>query len=204
MISSDRSLAGLPRLARLGTLADSGGFRADPRYGGASASPDPRGEELAERQRIENDAFARGFEEGRAAAMADAEAHAAREDAARARLGSALARVGSEDMERLSERLRDIALAVCTKTLAPLALDAAALNRRIAACLALLGQAEERVLYLHPDDIAFLDDDLGRDLAVTADPALERGAIRVETADGGIEDGPARWREAIAEALQSC
>ena len=204
MISSDRPLFDRPRLARLGTLPDSGGFRADPRYGGAPVQPDPRGAELAERQEIETEACARGFEEGRAAAMADAEAHAARENAARTRLGQTLAHIGSEDVERLSERLRDIALAVCTDMLAPLALDAAALNRRIATCLALLSQAEERVLHLHPDDIGFLDDDLRQSLTVTPDPALERGAIRVETADGGVEDGPACWRSAIAEALRTC
>ncbi len=204
MISSEQALSDRPRLARLDALADSGGFRADPRYGGPPPRPDPRDEEKAERQRIEDEAFARGFEEGRAAAMADAEAHAAREAAARTRLGDALVRIGREDMERLTQRLRDIALAVCADTLAPLALDAKALNRRIAACLALLGHTEERVLHLHPDDIGFLDDEWREGLTITPDPALERGAIRVETAEGGVEDGPASWRKAIADALQSC
>ena len=204
MILSEPSLSQGPRLARLDTLAGSGGFRADPRYGGPPPRPDPRDEELAQRQRIESEAFARGFEEGRAAAMAEAGERAAREDAARDRLGNALARIGTDDMQRLFERLRDIALAVCSDTLAPLAMDAKALNRRIAACLALLGHAEKRVLHLHPDDIGFLDDDLRGGLDIAPDPALERGAIRVETAEGGIEDGPASWRKAIAEALRSC
>lgn len=204
MISSERPLSKQPRLARLGTLAGSSGFRANPRYGGPPPRPDPREQELAERQRIEDEAFARGFEEGRAAAMADAEAHAGREAAGRSRLGDALVRIGREDEERLSQRLRDIALAVCADTLAPLALDAKALNPRIAACLALLGRAEERVLHLHPDDLEFLDDDMRQGLTVRPDPALERGAIRVETAEGGVEDGPESWRKAIAEALQSC
>jgi flagellar assembly protein FliH len=33
---------------------------------------------------------------------------------------------------------------------------------------------------------------------------LERGALRVEAANGGVEDGPAQWRQAIAEALALC
>ena len=41
-------------------------------------------------------------------------------------------------------------------------------------------------------------------LDVLPDPALERGALRVETQNGGVEDGPAHWRAAIAEALASC
>jgi len=42
------------------------------------------------------------------------------------------------------------------------------------------------------------------DWEVLADPSLERGAIRVEGTSGGVEDGPATWRKAIAEALARC
>jgi flagellar assembly protein FliH len=31
---------------------------------------------------------------------------------------------------------------------------------------------------------------------------LERGALRVETTGGGVEDGPAQWRAALNEALR--
>ena len=199
MISSDA-----PRRARLDTLAGSGGFRPAVRFGGPPQPPDPRERDLAERQRIESDAFARGFEEGRKSAMAEAEENAAREDAARERLGAQLLTIGSEDEQRLSQRLRDIALALCSETLAPIALDEAALNRRIAACLAMLREAEERVVHLHPDDIDFIDPELAETLTIRADPALERGEVRVESADGGVEDGPSTWRKAIAEALKPC
>ena len=33
------------------------------------------------------------------------------------------------------------------------------------------------------------------------DPALERGALGSRAPNGGVEDGPAQWRRAIAEAL---
>lgn len=199
MISSDA-----PRRARLDTLAGSGGFRPAARFGGSPQPPDPRERDLAERQRIESDAFARGFEEGRKSAMIEAAENAAREDAARERLGAQLMTIGSEDERRLSQRLRDIALALCSETLAPIALDEAALNRRIAACLAMLREAEERVVHLHPDDIAFIDPELAGTLTIRADPALERGEVRVESADGGVEHGPTTWRKAIAEALKPC
>jgi flagellar assembly protein FliH len=41
-------------------------------------------------------------------------------------------------------------------------------------------------------------------LEVLPDPALERGALRIETQAGGVEDGPAHWHRAIAEALAQC
>ena len=121
MISSDA-----PRRARLDTLAGSGGFRPAVRFGGPPQPPDPRECDLAERQRIESDAFARGFEEGRKSAMTEAEEIAAREDAAREKLGAHLQIIGSEDERWLSQRLRDIALALCSETLAPIAVDEAA------------------------------------------------------------------------------
>lgn len=186
------------------TLAEGGGFRADPRYGGLPASRDARKEEQAEYQRIANEAFSRGFDEGRAAATSEAEAREACESAARAKLGDTLTRIGIDDERRLSDRLRAIALALCTETLAPLALDEDALRRRIDACLGLVRDSDGRVLYLHPDDIAFVGDDLRNTIAVKPDGTLERGEVRIETPDGGIEDGPETWRKAIAEALQAC
>lgn len=193
-----------PRIARLDHLAEGGGFRADPRYGALPARPDPREQDRADWQLAASDAHARGYEEGRAAALAEAEARMAAEDAARTKLGNALVRIGTEDARRLSERLRDIALAVCCEMLAPLTLDEDALNRRISACLDLLRDAGDRVLHLNPDDIALLDGDLCKDLTIAPDATLPRGEIRIETPDGGVEDGPATWRAAIAEALQTC
>ena len=34
--------------------------------------------------------------------------------------------------------------------------------------------------------------------------ALERGAVRVEGAIGGVENGPEQWRRSIEEALRQC
>jgi len=60
------------------------------------------------------------------------------------------------------------------------------------------------LLRLHPDDITLLGAQLPEGLDVLADPALERGALRIESANGGVEDGPAHWRRAITEALAQC
>ena len=63
---------------------------------------------------------------------------------------------------------------------------------------------DERLIRLHPDDIALLSPRFAADWQVAPDPALERGALRVETPNGGVEDGPDLWRRAIAEALHQC
>ena len=60
---------------------------------------------------------------------------------------------------------------------------------------------DERVVRLHPADIELVSPRLKADWTVQPDPSLERGTVRVETATGGVEDGPAAWRMAIAEAL---
>jgi len=48
------------RIARLDHLAEGGGFRADPRYGGLPVRPDPREQDRADRRRAASDAYARG------------------------------------------------------------------------------------------------------------------------------------------------
>jgi len=65
---------------------------------------------------------------------------------------------------------------------------------------------DERLIRLHPEDLALIKPQLPKDWHFFPDPALERGAIRVEARQGGVEgggveDGPAQWRRAIAEAL---
>ena len=102
-------------------------------------------------------------------------------------------------------RLRDTVAALCEQAIAPFALDEEALLRRIDKAVAMLARADDdRVIRLHPEDIALLSPRLPQEWHVLPDAALERGALRVECATGGVEDGPAGWRRAIAEALHQC
>ncbi len=110
----------------------------------------------------------------------------------------------------LRQRLLATVVALCEAALAPLALDMPALARRVERAAALFMRADdERVIRLNADDLAVVRDLLPPDWAFVPDPALERGALRVETRSGGLaaggaEDGPTQWRQAIAEALDSC
>ena len=99
----------------------------------------------------------------------------------------------------------DAVNALCEAAIAPMMLDKTALAARVVRAAGMLARADdERVLRLHPDDLKLVGKRLPEGLDVVPDPALERGALRVETANGGVEDGPAHWRAAIAEALGQC
>ena len=60
---------------------------------------------------------------------------------------------------------------------------------------------DERVVRLNPDDLDAVRAALPVGWNFLPDPALVPGALRVETANGGAEDGPVQWRRAIARAL---
>ncbi len=148
-------------------------------------------------------AYAQGCEDTRAAL----EAEAAEADALRAKLAHRFERIDGELVEQFRQRLMDTVIALCEATLAPLALDKAALAHRVERAAAMFARADdERLIRLHPDDLKLVRSQLPKDWAFTPDPALSRGTIRVEARNGGVEaggveDGPQQWRRAIAEAL---
>jgi len=148
-------------------------------------------------------AYAQGAHDARAAAEQEAE----QADTLRAQLAHTFQRIDGELAEQFRQRLMDTVVALCEATLAPLALDHEALAHRVEKAAAMFARADdERLIRLHPDDLKLIRAQLPKDWHFTPDPALERGAIRVESRhhgveSGGVEDGPAQWRHAIAQAL---
>lgn len=191
----------------LQALSGGGGFRSDLRFAPPGAPP-AAGAELHPQAEPEDPlaiAFAEGYAAGATEAHARAAEQAAAEAAAREKLELAVARLDAELETELRQRLRDTVAALCETAIAPLALDEDALMRRIERAVSLLARADdERVIRLHPDDVALLGPRFATDWQVLPDPSMERGALRVETPSGGIEDGPDLWRRAIAEALHQC
>ena len=117
----------------------------------------------------------------------------------------ALARIDEARAQELADRLRDTVAVLCEATLAPLALDRDALLRRAVRAVALISAADNPVtIHLHPDDLQHVAEGLGGGWTIVPDPSLARGSVRVEGKAGGVEDGPAQWRSAIAEALGTC
>jgi len=184
-------------------IATARGFSADRRFAalaaGAGAMPDAPAPDPVEQ------AFARGYAEGYAEAIAVAEQRAAESEAARQRIDLAFARLDQQSAADLHERLRQTVLALCEEAVAPLAVDPEGLRLRVERAVALLQrrQDDSRVR-LHPDDLALVEGRLPAGLVLEADPSLERGALRVETSEGGVEDGPSQWRAILAEALCAC
>lgn len=170
-----------------------GAFRADARFG-AKAAPLTR----------QDDPLSDAWDEGFRAAAAQVREDVAREAAACTQIDLGFARLAEADAEMLADKLRETVIALCGAAIDEAAIDPEALSRRIEAALALLRRSsDERVLRLHPDDLALVASRLPPSLETRADPALERGALRVETPAGGVEDGPAQWREAIASAVRA-
>lgn len=187
------------RLA-LGALAGGrGGFARDLRFGlpgpdGGGQAEDPATLAFAE-------GYARGAEDARAAALAEVAA----QDAARHRIETALARMDDEALRAFRQRLTECVLALCEAAVAPAAIDPAGLAARVSRAAAMFARAaDERVIRLHPEDLALVHARLPEDWHCEPDPALERGTIRIEGPDGGVEDGPTQWRRALDEALRQC
>lgn len=183
-------------------LAGSRGFTSDPRFSIAER-PHPLADE------VEEEPVALAWSEGHAAGFAqaqtEAEARHHADEAARSRIELALARLNSELAEALRARLLATVEALCVAAIAPLAFDSEQLLDRVTRASEMLARADDnKLLRLHPDDLALVAARLPDDLAVEPDPSLERGALRLETASGGVEDGPHHWRRAIAEALAEC
>lgn len=189
-------------------LAEPSGFRADARFGAVmrvepQPAPEPAPSEEPDGPDPLEEAFARGFAAGYEQALSEAQAKAEADAAACQGLELSLSRLDAALEEELRMRLRDTVAALCESAIAPLALDEEALLRRIDKAVSMLSRADDdRLIRLHPEDLKLVSPRLSTEWHVDADPRLERGTIRIETINGGVEDGPATWRIAIAEALQ--
>lgn len=153
----------------------------------------------------ETRAFAAGYAQGAADAEAAFTETLAQQDAARAKIELAFGRLDADLTRELEARLRDTVLALCTPLLGEYAADPEALAARVRTAAAMLARAgDERVIRLHPEDLALLAARLPEDWHFEPDPALERGALRIEGTAGGVEDGPGTWARALSDALSAC
>jgi len=184
------------------SLADLGrrstGFARDTRFAAVVAEPDVPFDPVA-------DAFARGYAQGAEDGTSAARTRVAADDAARHRIETALARMDKDETDAFAARLKDTVLALCRTVLGDAAIAPENLATRVATAAAMFNRAtDERVIRLHPEDLALVHGRLPEDWHCEPDPAAERGAVRVETASGGVEVGPAQWRAALDEALKAC
>lgn len=186
----------------LDLLRGNGGFTRDPRF--CALTPSRAACDMPDVD-LEGEAFARGFAEGSAQALRAAEEAERERDASREAIELAFARFDEASAAALRERLRQTVLALCEDAVLPLAIDPEGLATRIKKATAMLQRSQdERRVLLNPADLKLVEGRLPAGLVVEADASVERGGLRIETADGGIEDGPAHWRRVLAEAFGEC
>lgn len=132
------------------------------------------------------EAFAQGFDEGMRVAI---EGFSADEET-KARLALALEQIAPAADAALSSLLSAAVLRLVTQIVGEVSVDAGLLARRVEGVCRFIEEGQSRnSLHLHPDDIAMLGPrDFG--FPLTPDQGLSRGSVRLETADGWIEDGP--------------
>lgn len=137
-----------------------------------------------EEARIE--AFTMGFDEGcRITAQAQAE-----EGEAQARLAEALELLSPAPSGMLSTMLSATVVRLVEQIVGEVEIDMERLVQRCDTVAAFIESNQDRnALHLHPDDVELLKD-AAIGVPMVADKNMQRGCVRLETADGWVEDGP--------------
>ncbi|HEY0270303.1 MAG TPA: hypothetical protein VGC10_04860 [Sphingomonas sp.] len=147
----------------------------------------------AHRAEAFSDGYAAGLEAGRREA-----------DAARAgikALAASLETLRPEPTQALGALIAATVERLVGEVVGATPVDRETLLLRAQAAAALIGdETRPAVLKLHPDDVALLDG-AALPVAVEADAALARGALRLETVSGWIEDSPALRLERLRAGL---
>lgn len=149
------------------------------------------------RARVEEEAFAAGFAEGRREVEAEYEA----ERDALARLALSLQVLKPEPANALALLLAETVDRLVRGICGSVEVDANLLIERARQAAALVARdVEPTRLRAHPDDLVHLEG-IGLAPALEADPSLPRGSIVLETGHGWIEDGPAVRLERLRAEL---
>ncbi|MGW8204458.1 FliH/SctL family protein [Sphingomonas bisphenolicum] len=140
--------------------------------------------DLMEEARME--AFTMGFDEG---CRVTAQTHGEESDA-RERLTQALETLSPAPSGMLSTMLSATVVRLVEQIVGEVEIDIERLVQRCDTVAAFIENEEGKsALHLHPDDITLLE---GETIGVklVGDKAMHRGCVRLETADGWVEDGP--------------
>lgn len=150
------------------------------------AEPFPEEPEVDLVEQASQEGFVAGFQEGERVTR---EVMAA-EDAARAALTDAIGQVASAGEGALASLLSNAVLRLVTQIVGEVAIDEARLAQRCAEVAACIDPDDAKaVLEVNPDDLPLIDA-TGIGVALSPNPQLARGSVRLATAEGWIEDGP--------------
>ncbi|MCJ7420365.1 FliH/SctL family protein [Sphingomicrobium astaxanthinifaciens] len=144
--------------------------------------------------------YSDGLEEGIAQARADHDALVGE----KSKLEVSFRRLDDELTAQLQDRILQVVMVLCEDLIETTSSQPEMIAARVEKAVGLLRrQEDEREVCLHPDDIELVRKSIGPDLKLKSDASLPRGHLRIDTPDGGIEDGPHLWRQKLIEALQS-
>ncbi|PCD04049.1 flagellar biosynthesis protein FliH [Sphingomonas spermidinifaciens] len=147
-------------------------------------------------------ARAEGYAEGLRAAADEAAVERARDMALMDQLARAVTSAAWLDRDGFARRLRQTVLALIGNLVEESGIDGERLAARIAAATDLLADAAEAaMLRLNPADMVLVEGRLPKTIFAVGDAAIARGAFSLEAASTIVEDGPARWLEQLATAI---
>jgi flagellar biosynthesis/type III secretory pathway protein FliH len=180
-----------PRSVRVADIKAVAGFRP---WGQSAVEPEAAS--IAEPEPRESP-FDQGYRQG----QWDAEQSFGAERARYRELIAACEAIQPEPSEMLALLIAESVETLVRATVGEVALDVDTLLARARCAASMVAEADgERLLCLHPDDLALLDNcDLP--LPASADATVRPGSLRVEHPTGWIEDGIAVRLDALREQL---
>ena len=145
--------------------------------------PEPQADPV-EQARIEG--FTLGYEEG----CRDTAASYTQEQDAIERLIDSLQGLAPAASGGLSTMLSTAVIRLIGQIVGEVDVDVALLRQRCEAVAAFIEDGEGRgALHLNPEDVPLIEG-AGIGVPLVADPSLRRGSVRLDTAEGWVEDGP--------------
>jgi len=122
-----------------------------------------------------------------------------------AHLGDQVQQIDAASMHMLESRMREAVISLCRQVIDDCPIDPDRLAARIQAAVRLLATTHnEKTVEVSPADFKLLGNLLPTEWKLVANPDIARGAIRVLTPEGGVEDGPEQWKLALEEAIRTC
>jgi flagellar assembly protein FliH len=176
---------------RLADARSVAGFR--PRFAVVPSDVVPVAAEPA----VDSAPFEQGYREG----VADAAQASAEERNRLLALLAACEALRPEPSEGLALHIAEAVETLVRLVAGEVSIDVGLLAERARLAAAMVADADgTRTLRLHPDDLAIVDP-AALPLAVTGDPSIKRGSLRVEDCAGWVEDGVAERIELLREQL---
>ena len=116
--------------------------------------------------------------------------------------GIAQAMASRIDRNLMAGQLRQTVMALVTRLVGEVGIDADRLTTRIEGAIDLLAESHESaMLRVHPDDVALLQGRLPQTIFPVGDPNVERGGFVLESASTIVEDGPRQWLDQLAQVI---